>query len=110
LLTTRATIGDIGIALNECSTNQGFQSIFVNEKNSYMYIYYWILNNRNELIKRSSGSTFLEISKREIEKIQLIRPPKQEQQKIADILTTWDNAINQQTTLIEKKQQNFENL
>jgi type I restriction enzyme S subunit len=43
--------------------------------------------------------------KREIEKIQLIRPPKQEQQKIADILTTWDNAINQQTTLIEKKQQ-----
>ncbi|CAC9560569.1 Type I restriction-modification system, specificity subunit S [uncultured Gammaproteobacteria bacterium] len=105
LLTTRATIGDIGIALNECSTNQGFQSIFVNEKNSYMYIYYWILNNRNELIKRSSGSTFLEISKREIEKIQLIRPPKQEQQKIADILTTWDNAINQQTTLIEKKQQ-----
>jgi type I restriction enzyme S subunit len=37
--------------------------------------------------------------------IPFIIPPKQEQQKIADILTTWDNAINQQTTLIEKKQQ-----
>ena len=58
LFTSRATIGDVSIALNECSTNQGFQSISVNSTNSYQYLYYWILNNKKEFLKRSSGSNF----------------------------------------------------
>ncbi|MDP4289649.1 MAG: restriction endonuclease subunit S [Bacteroidota bacterium] len=34
LLTTRAIIGEASIALVECSTNQGFQSLIVNENNN----------------------------------------------------------------------------
>jgi type I restriction enzyme S subunit len=104
LLTTRATIGDVGIALNECTTNQGFQSIIVNKDNSYMFIYFWILNNKKEFIKRASGSTFLEINKKEVEKIKIPLPPLKEQQKIAKILTTWDSAISKQEELIKEKE------
>src|ERR1035441_4365789 len=31
MITTRATIGDISIANNPCTTNQGFQSLIVND-------------------------------------------------------------------------------
>jgi type I restriction enzyme S subunit len=105
LLTSRATIGDIAIATNECTTNQGFQSLIVNNDNETIYLYNWIILNKKEFIRKSSGSTFLEISKKEIEKIKLNLPQKQEQEKIASFLTSVDTKIEQLTSkkeLIEK--------
>ncbi len=104
LLTTRATIGNVGIAKQECSTNQGFQSIIVNKKNSYEYVYYWLLQNKKEFLKRANGSTFIEISKKDIAKVLFLRPYLKEQQKIAKILTTWDKAIEKQEELIKAKE------
>lgn len=93
LLTSRATIGDIGIATKRCATNQGFQSIVVNENNSNEFLYYWLLSNRHELIRRSNGSTFSEISGTEVRKIKIRMPDKGEQSAIANILTTADKEI-----------------
>ncbi|MBW0161353.1 MAG: restriction endonuclease subunit S [Sediminibacterium sp. Gen4] len=93
LLSTRATIGDVAIALEECSTNQGFQNIIVSANNDNEFIYYWILNNKKEFITRSSGSTFLEISKAEINKIRIQLPSKNEQKLIAVFLSAIDNKI-----------------
>ena len=97
LLSTRATVGDVGIAVNECTTNQGFQSLIITKNNNNIFIYNWILNNKIEFLKKSSGSTFLEISKKEIEKIKIITPSKQEQEKIASFLTSVDTKIEQLT-------------
>lgn len=93
LLTTRATIGDIGVALGECATNQGFQSIIVHDKHSFMYIYHWIVANKKEFVRRASGSTFLEISKKEVQKIKLLLPHKDEQEKVSNILNNTDDEI-----------------
>lgn len=93
LLSSRATVGDISIALDECTTNQGFQSLIVNDANNNEFIYYWILNNKKALLEKASGSTFLEISKREIEKLLIQRPHKTEQIKIANFLKTVDDKI-----------------
>jgi type I restriction enzyme S subunit len=93
LFTSRATIGDVGITKVECTTNQGFQSFLPSEKGDIAYLYYWIKENRNEFIRRSSGSTFLEISKKEIEKIKIKLPPRNEQQKIASTLSGADKEI-----------------
>ena len=95
LLSSRATIGDISISLQECSTNQGFQSIVVNENNNNEFIYYWILKNKKILLRRSSGSTFLEISKHEISKININLPFLKEQTKIASFLSSIDSKIEQ---------------
>ena len=93
LLSSRATVGDISIALNECTTNQGFQSLVVNDENSNEFVYYWILNNKKALLEKASGSTFLEISKREIEKLLVQRPSKSEQTKIANVFNAIDDKL-----------------
>jgi len=105
LFTSRATIGDVGIAEQECSTNQGFQSFLPNNKYETIFLYNWIIKNRNEFIKKSSGSTFLEINKTEIAKIQLNIPTLPEQKKIASFLTAVDSklqALKKKKALLEE--------
>ncbi|ETN94009.1 restriction endonuclease subunit S [Zhouia amylolytica] len=97
LLTTRATIGEVAIAQEECTTNQGFQSLIVNKSNSNQFVFDLIKVYRNELYKRANGSTFKEISKKEIEKIKVLIPQLPEQQKIASFLTDVDAKITQLT-------------
>lgn len=93
LITTRATIGDVAISKKECTTNQGFQSLVVNDSESNLFWFYWIIRHKEELIKRASGSTFKEISKNEIINITSYSPKKQEQQKIAACLSSLDELI-----------------
>jgi type I restriction enzyme S subunit len=104
LLCTRATVGEVAIALEKCSTNQGFQSICVNEENNNEYWYYWLKSNKKMLITRSSGSTFLEIGKSELAKMPVESPMLKEQQKIADCLSAIDkkmDAVAQQIAQME---------
>ncbi|MDR0801479.1 restriction endonuclease subunit S [Fluviicola sp.] len=101
LITTRATIGDIGIATSPCTTNQGFQSLVVNDDQVNLFWYYWIAFNKNELIKRSSGSTFPEIGKNEIIQITALVPSIKEQKKIASCLSSLDEVITAQSQKLE---------
>ncbi len=105
LFSSRATIGEVSIALHECTTNQGFQSMIVNNENSNEFIYYWIKNHAKVFIEKASGSTFLEISKSSIQNISLFIPSLPEQQKIASFLTTVDEklqALKKKKTLLEQ--------
>ena len=105
LLTTRATIGEASIALEECTTNQGFQSLVVNENNNNIYLFNWIKVNKHELVKRANGSTFSEISKTKIEQIVIPAPCLEEQTKIANFLSAIDDKINLCNMQIEKTEQ-----
>lgn len=93
LLSSRATIGEKSIAIREVCTNQGFQSILVNKENNNEFIYYLLDTLKGELIKQSSGSTFLEISGKKLGNILSFIPTLQEQQKIADFLSSVDKKI-----------------
>jgi len=94
LVSTRATIGDLSISKKECCTNQGFQSLIMKDQNYNEFWYYWIVFNKKELLRRASGSTFLEINKSEISKIPVRRPHPAEQRKIADFLAALDTKID----------------
>jgi type I restriction enzyme S subunit len=102
LLTTRATIGEAAIALEECSTNQGFQSLIVKGNMNNVYVFNWIKENKFELTKRANGSTFPEISKTEIEQIEIQVPSLPEQTKIANFLSAIDEKIQLINDQIEK--------
>ena len=93
LLSSRATVGEVSIALTECSTNQGFQSLITKNNVDTEFIYYLISNIKNEFLRRSSGSTFLEISKNEVKKIKINIPSLNEQKEIGKVLSNVDKKI-----------------
>lgn len=103
IVCTRATIGEIGINKVELATNQGFKNIIVSKDNSVDYVYFLLKQNKQKLIEKASGSTFLEISKSEFENLQLHLPPLPEQTRIAGCLSVWDEAIETLKKLIEAK-------
>jgi type I restriction enzyme S subunit len=69
--------------MKEVCTNQGFQSILVNKNNNNEFIYYLLDTLKGELVRQSSGSTFLEISGRKLGNISSAFPNIEEQKKIA---------------------------
>ena len=105
LFSSRANVGDVSIALNECATNQGFQSFVVNSKTINEFLYYWVTHNKKTFLRGASGSTFLEISKQEISKIIIDLPYIKEQEKIADFLTAIDQKIEAIAKQIELTEQ-----
>ena len=103
LLSSRATIGECSLSLRECATNQGFQSL-VSKKCNVDFLYYLIQTKKKDLIRKSCGSTFLEISANEVRKIQVSVPSEVEQQNIAGLLSLLDERITTQNKIIDKLQ------
>ena len=101
IVCTRATIGTAAITQVELSTNQGFKNIKP-EKCNTEWLYYSMILNQPKLQRLGCGSTFLEVSKRDFERLKLAVPPMEEQRKIVEILGVWDEAIEKQNLLIEK--------
>ena len=74
LLTSRAPIGYIGVALNDICTNQGFKSIIPDKKYGTEFTYYTIQAMIPYIKSLGSGSTFTEVSKEVVENIKVILP------------------------------------
>jgi len=92
-VSSRATIGDCVISEVEICTNQGFINVACNELLVNVYLVYWILQNKNQLLKYSAGTTFGEIGRRSLKNIKIYLPPLPEQRAIASVLSKVDDAI-----------------
>ena len=94
LFSSRAPIGYIAIAGNELCTNQGFKSIVPNKEivNSH-FLYYLLSYEKNRIAEMGSGTTFMEISGNVMKNIEVKLPPISVQNKIAEILTSLDEKI-----------------
>ena len=95
LLSSRATVGECSITLQECATNQGFQSLIV-KICDIDFLYYLIQTKKKDLIRKACGSTFLEISANEVRKIRTYVPSNSEQKKIGILLSLVDKRIEVQ--------------
>lgn len=93
LLCTRATIGELKIAFDWVCTNQGFKSMVCRNGINNEFMYYKLMTMKKELVDRAFGSTFLEISKANIEIIEVHLPPEPEQRAIASILSDMDTEL-----------------
>lgn len=104
LLTTRASIGESAILSNHAATNQGFQSIIVDNSFSNEFIYYILKQSVGTMLELASGSTFLEISKKKLSSINIVVPRSRvEQQAIAEALSDVDALIAALDKKIAKK-------
>jgi len=102
LLSTRATVGEVSISTKECTTNQGFQSVIVNKTNNLNFIYYLLQTLKRHFIKYACGSTFLEISNKEVAKTKIYIPSYIEQTKIGGFLSLIDERIDTQSKIIKE--------
>lgn len=93
LFTSRAGIGDVGILTEESATNQGFQSLVVNEETDVYFLYSYSDQIKKYALKHSAGSTFLEISGKELGKMDLSIPSLPEQQAIGSFFRTLDDLL-----------------
>lgn len=103
LLSSRATVGESSILYNnEACTNQGFQSLIPHKNINNEFLYYLIYKYKKSLLKQAFGSTFLEISKNNVEKIKINIPTAmKEQVKLSTFLSLLDRKIELQTKKIE---------
>ncbi|GGE31283.1 restriction endonuclease subunit S [Streptococcus himalayensis] len=94
LLSSRAPIGLLAIAEKPLYTNQGFKNIVVNQEIlNNEFLYYYLLASKENLQNLGSGTTFKEISKKNLESFSVPCPPLHTQQKIATLLSALDEKI-----------------
>ena len=98
LLTSRASIGKCAVNTVPMATNQGFQSLIPGEEVNTWYLYYVITEMAPYLESLGAGSTFSEISKRTVQRVQIPVPPMEEQLRIASVLKNIDDhtRVNQE--------------
>ena len=96
LMSVRAPVGDINIANDEICIGRGLCSINAKNGNN-KYLYYLLLNNKANIIKKSSGTVFDSINKEQLEETILNVHKDKEQSKIVSVLNTIDEKIELNT-------------
>lgn len=76
MLTSRATIGAIGINLTPACTNQGFITCIPNAQYPLPYLYHWIKLAKPHFELLSGGATFAELTKGTFKRIEILTPPE----------------------------------
>ena len=109
LFSSRAPIGYVAIAANEICTNQGFKSVIPNENINPMFLYYLLKYNKDKIENMGSGTTFKEVSGTTMKNIVVSVPANiKEQEKIACILDTIDNKIEENERINNNLEQQAE--
>jgi type I restriction enzyme S subunit len=102
LFTSRAGIGDMAILKSPGATNQGFQSLVLNEDCNTYFIYSMGFLIKKFALKYSSGSTFLEISGKTLGKMAITIPSPTEQTQIGNYFKELDSLIQLQEQKLKK--------
>lgn len=102
LFTSRAGIGNTAILRRSACTNQGFQSLVVKDCADIYFIYSMSTKIKQWAEEKASGSTFLEISGKQLATMNLLLPRLSEQHKVSDLFSRLDSLI----TLHQCKQTN----
>lgn len=76
MMTSRATIGAIGINCAPACTNQGFITCIANQRYPLTYLYHWLKLAKPHFEMLSGGATFAELTKGTFKRIRILTPPE----------------------------------
>ncbi|MBF2756492.1 MULTISPECIES: restriction endonuclease subunit S [Staphylococcus] len=111
LFTSRAGIGKTAILSKESTTNQGFQSIVPKENLLDSYFVYSMTSLLKRYAERvGAGSTFTEVSRKQMEEIKISTPTIKEQQKIGRLFYKNNRLIEKQKTKLKLLKQRKQGL
>lgn len=105
LLCTRATIGEVKIAAVPVCTNQGFKSLVCGPDASNEFLFYKLVTLKDRLRELGVGSTFLEVSRKDVAALEISLPKLEEQTAIAAVLSDMDAEIEALAARREKTRQ-----
>lgn len=102
---------DIPICLvkKQVAFNQDVKCLIPNENINSEYLYYYLQNNKNDLLKLvdSAGNGTGRLDSEILKAIEIYLPRIEEQQTISETLSVWDYAIEKTERLISKKEKLF---
>ena len=105
LVVTRTGVGKIAIAPFDIAVSQDTTGVYFHENISVDFMFYCIQSQIEELKKLNQGTSINGILKADLLALALTIPESfAEQQKIAEILSTIDRAIEQTEAIIAKQQ------
>ena len=96
IVSTRATIGRIGIAHTQLATNQGFKNIIIKRPDVILpkYLAYMLTAKVDTMKHLASGATFKEISKENFCTIQIPLLPIDQQRSVVNELDGYQNIVS----------------
>lgn len=104
LISVRAPVGEINISDQDYCIGRGLAAIRFKNRIDPDYGWYAISFYKGQINRFAQGSTFLAVNSNDIRSIEIPMLEESEQRKIAEILTTVDDAIEQTEALIRKYQ------
>lgn len=99
------TRGQVALLNFEASTNQNCAVIILNEDNDPVFYFNYLLSQYENIRGASNSAGQSNLSGALVKAIKVPVPPYFEQQKIAQILSTWDQSILTTEKLLENSQQ-----
>ncbi|WP_338410909.1 restriction endonuclease subunit S [Pseudoalteromonas nigrifaciens] len=110
ILSTRAPIGHLAINAVPMATNQGCRGLVPKSTLDTKFLYYFLLKSVSLLNDLGSGTTFKELSKTVLEKVEIPYPEISEQKRIVAILDQAFADIEQARAKTEKNLKNAREL
>jgi type I restriction enzyme S subunit len=92
LFSSRAPIGYVAIAGGDLATNQGFKSVVPHDPRVSRYLAIYLRAVSARVDEAASGTTFKEVSGRDVARIQIAVPPLTEQEEIVKKVDALDAA------------------
>lgn len=105
IVATRMAVGKAVIFDKDVAINQDLKALYPNDDLIDDYLFYLMNYHQKKLELLGTGSTVKGIRLSAIKNLRVFIPSVSEQKKIAQILSTWDEAIENVEVLIEKKKQ-----
>jgi len=103
LVVTRTGVGKLAIAPFDIAISQDISGVIPDKQKSLPNFLFWNLNyNEKKLKALKQGTSINGILREDLSSLLISLPPLPEQKKIAEILTTVDDAIEETDRIIEK--------
>lgn len=90
LLSVRAPVGEVNIADRDVCIGRGLMSI---NSNNNTFLYYLLKAYKSCICEKETGTVYGSVTRTDIAELELPFPPKEEQEKIAEILSSLDDKI-----------------
>lgn len=98
------TRGIVAILKIESCCNQSLAGFICKEGTNYQFLFFFLQNMYDDLRNITGDGSRTGLNLNILRKLKIILPPLKEQEKIAEILSAWDDGIETLEKLIEQKE------